>query len=169
MSKRLFEVFLLSTRWLLAPFLVMMTAGLLALMVKAGKKTYGLVALLLESQDEHVTLQVLSLIDTLLTAALVMIVTISVYENFISRISRGEHQLWPEWMGSIDFSQLKLRLLSTIVAISAIKLLEAFVDAPEVSDRDLNYYIGIHLAFVLSTFVFAVSERISGHARNHGS
>jgi len=164
MVKRLFESFLLASRWLLAPFLVMMTAGLLALLVKAGKKTYGLVALLTSDHDEHLTLQVLGLIDTLLTAALVVIVTISVYENFVSRVSAEQRGSWPDWMGAIDFAQLKLRLLSTIVAISAIKLLEAFSDAPEVTDRDLNYYIGVHLTFVVSTFVFALSERVSSRA-----
>ncbi len=162
--KRWFETFLLASRWLLAPFLVMMVLGLIALVVKAAKQTYGLVGLPMGNHDEHVTLQVLGIIDVMLTAALVVIVAVSVYENFVSRISRETHGEWPDWMGAIDFSQLKLKLLSTIVAISAIKLLEASVDAPEVSDRDLNYYIWVLLTFVFSTLVFALSERMSTHS-----
>ncbi|HXY58243.1 MAG TPA: YqhA family protein [Methylocystis sp.] len=164
MPKRLFEVYLLASRWLLAPFLVMMTAGLVALLIKAGKKTYGLVALLLSNDYDHITLQVLTLIDTMLIGALVMIVTVSVYENFISRISSEHHGEWPSWMGAIDFSQLKLKLMSTLVAISAIKLLEALIDASEISDRDMNYFIGVHVTFVASTLVLALSEKLSAHA-----
>jgi uncharacterized protein (TIGR00645 family) len=166
MPKHLFEVYLLASRWLLAPFLIMMTAGLIALLIKAGKKTYGLVGLLLSNDFDHITLQVLTLIDTMLIGALVMIVTISVYENFISRISREQHGEWPRWMGAIDFSQLKLRLMTTLVAISAIKLLEALIDASEISDRDMNYYIGVHVTFVLSTLAFALSEKVSAHSPN---
>jgi len=164
MPKRLFELYLLGSRWLLAPFLVMMTAGLVALLIKAGKKTYGLVGLLLSNDYDHITLQVLTLIDTMLIGALVMIVTVSVYENFISRIPREQHGEWPNWMGAIDFSQLKLKLMSTLVAISAIKLLEALIDASEISDRDMNYFIGVHVTFVVSTLAFALSEKVSAHA-----
>jgi uncharacterized protein (TIGR00645 family) len=163
MLKRLLESFLLASRWLLAPFLVMMTAGLIALMIKAGKKTYGLFVLLRSNDEDHLTLQVLSIIDIMLEGALVVLVTISVYENFVSRMSREQPRNWPEWMGAIDFSQLKLKLLSTIVAISAIKLLEAFVDVGELSDRDLNYSIAINLTFVVSTVIFALAERLSTH------
>ncbi len=164
MLKRLFEYYLLLSRWLLAPLLVMMTVGLAALMVKAGKKTYALVLLLAKDESDHVTLEVLNLIDVTLTGALVVIVTISLYENFVSRVSKDDYAGWPEWMGNIDFSQLKLKLLSTIVAISAIKLLEAFMDVPETGDRDLYFYMGIHLTFVVSTVAFALGERLSGHA-----
>lgn len=163
MLKRLLEAYLLASRWLLTPFLVMMTAGLIALMIKAGKKTYGLFVLLMSNDEAHITLQVLGVIDLMLEGALVVIVTVSVYENFVSRLSREQHGHWPEWMGAIDFSQLKLKLLSTIVAISAIKLLEAYIDVGELSDRDLDYYIVINLTFVISTVIFAFAERLSAH------
>jgi len=164
MLKRLFESYLFFSRWLLAPFFVMLTIGLLALMLKAGRTTWKLVHLLVEAQDEYVALELLDLIDLTLTGALVVLVTLSVYENFVSEVADKEKAGWPEWMSSIDFSQLKLRLLSTIVAISAIKLLEAFMDIPQMSDRDLYFYIGIHLTFVVSTAIFAISERLSEHS-----
>jgi uncharacterized protein (TIGR00645 family) len=163
MLKRLFEYYLLTTRWLLAPFLVMMTVALAALMLKAGKKTIALLGILAKDESDHVTLEILNLIDVTLTGALLVLVTISVYENFVSRVSKKDFADWPEWMGNIDFSQLKLKLLSTIVAISAIKLLEAFMDVPETADRDLYFYMGIHLTFVVSTVAFALGERLSNH------
>lgn len=169
MLKRLFENYLLLSRWLLAPFFVMLTIGLFVLMINGGKRLWGLFRLLSASHEEHVTLELLSLIDITLTGALVVIVTISVYENFVSRVNSKDHEDWPVWMGNIDFSQLKLKLLSTIVAISAIKLLEAFMDVPEMNDRDLYFYMAIHLTFVFSTLAFAISERIAGSAEHSGA
>lgn len=163
MFKRFFESYLFFSRWLLAPFFVMLTVGLFALMIKAGRRTVHIVEALGAANEDRITLELLGLIDLTLTGALVVIVTLSVYENFVSSVSFADREGWPDWMGVIDFSQLKLKLLSTIVAISAIKLLEAFMDAPELNDRDLNYYIAIHVVFVISTLAFAISERVSGH------
>jgi uncharacterized protein (TIGR00645 family) len=168
MLKRLFEYYLLMSRWLLAPFLVMMTLCLAALMVNAAKKTLSVVTILAKDESDHVTLEILNIIDVTLTGALLVLVSVSVYENFVSRVSNTEISGWPDWMGSIDFSQLKLKLLSTIVAISAIKLLEAFMDLAETSDRDLYFYMGIHLTFVASTVAFALGERLSSGHGSHG-
>jgi len=161
MLKRLFEKYLLLSRWLLAPLFVTLTLGLLALVVNGCERLWELFHVLITSNEERFTTKLLGLVDVTLTGALVVIVTISVYENFVSRVDSKEHEDWPDWMGNIDFSELKLRLLSTIVAISAIKLLEAFMNIPEMNDRDLYFYIGIHLTFVVSTLAFAIAERIS--------
>jgi uncharacterized protein (TIGR00645 family) len=168
MIKRLFENYLLMSRWLLAPFFVMLTIGLFVEMISAAKHLWALIKLVSGASEEHVTLELLNLIDLTLTGALVVIVAISVYENFVSRVNARDHEDWPDWMANIDFSQLKLKLLSTIVAISAIKLLEAFMYVPEMNDRDLYFYIGIHLTFVFSTLAFALAERLSGHDQMGG-
>ncbi len=88
MLKRLFESYLLLSRWLLAPFLAILTLALFALMVKAGKKALTLVTLIVSGQDQHVTLAMLNLIDITLIGALVVIVILSVYENFVARFSQ---------------------------------------------------------------------------------
>lgn len=163
MLKRFFESFLFLSRWLLAPFFLMLAVGLLELLVKAGGHLWVETQHLLSSTEASTTLLVLDLIDMTLTGALVVIVMLSVYENFVSRVDSRAHAGWPAWMGAIDFSDLKLKLLSTIVAISAIKLLEAFMDVGRLSDRELLFLVGIHLTFVLSTLAFALAERLSGH------
>jgi uncharacterized protein (TIGR00645 family) len=163
MLKRFFESFLFLSRWLLAPFFLMLAVGLVELLIKAGSHLWEATKHLFASDEANTTLLVLDLIDTTLTGALVVIVMLSVYENFVSKIDVDAHAGWPSWMGGIDFSQLKLKLLSTIVAISAIKLLEAFMDLHHVGDRELLFLVGIHLTFVLSTLAFAVSERLAGH------
>jgi uncharacterized protein (TIGR00645 family) len=93
-----------------------------------------------------------------------VIVIFSGYVNFVSRIEAAEHRDWPQWMASIDFSELKLKLMSSIVAISAIKLLESYMDLEHESDRNLYFLTGIHITFVLSTLLLALADR-AGHAK----
>jgi uncharacterized protein (TIGR00645 family) len=162
MIKRIFESLLFRSRWLLAPFFLMLAAGLLELLVKAASHLWDATKSLFTASEANMTLLVLDLIDTTLTGALVVIVILSVYENFVSKVDTKAHAGWPAWMGAIDFSELKLKLLSTIVAISAIKLLEAFMDVEHVGDRELLFLVGIHLTFVLSTLAFALAESLSG-------
>jgi len=121
-----------------------LTLALFALLVKAGKKALTLVTLITEEQDQHVTLAILNLIDVTLIAALVVIVTISVYENFVARISPQDHGDWPNG-SDISTSRNSNEADGDIVAITAIELLEAFIDANETTDRDLFFAIGIHL------------------------
>ena len=97
-----------------------------------------------------------------LTASLIVIVIFSGYVNFVSRVDASEHKDWPQWMASIDFSELKLKLMSSIVAISAIKLLEFFMEIGHESDRDLSIPHRIHPTFVVLTLALALSDRL-GH------
>lgn len=166
--KRFFESFLFLSRWMLAPFFIMLAVGLLELLFKAGGHLWEATKHLVTASESNVTLLVLDLIDMTLTGALVVTVMLSVYENFVSKVDMVNRPGWPDWMGSIDFSELKLKLLSTIVAISAIKLLEAFMDVAHTSDRELYFYLGIHLTFVVSTVAFALAERLAAGHSNHG-
>jgi uncharacterized protein (TIGR00645 family) len=161
MLKRLLEHYLFLSRWLLAPFFIMLPFGLFALMVNTARHLLSILASIGANAEDRVILELLGLIDSTLTGALVLLVTISVYENFVSGVPATRRESWPDWMGGIDFTQLKLKLLTTIVAISAIKLLEAFMDIPKIDDRDLNYYLAFHLTFVFSTVLFAYSDRVT--------
>ena len=109
-------------------------------------------------------LGVLTLVDLSFTASLLIIVMFSGYENFVSKIDHSDHKDWPEWMGTIDFTGLKLKLMSSIVAISAISLLKAFMDVKSSSDRDLIWLVSIHMVFVVSGILMALTDRIAaGH------
>ena len=104
---------------------------------------------------------VLSLVDLALTGSLLLIVIFSGYENFVSKIDHSGHKDWPEWMGTIDFTALKIKLLGSIVAISAIQLLKQFMAVKTASDRELMWYVIIHVVFVVSSVLLAVSDRLS--------
>jgi uncharacterized protein (TIGR00645 family) len=120
----------------------------------------------LSATEAEVILGVLALVDLTLTGSLIVIVIFSGYENFVSRIDPGDTEDWPEWMGKIDFAGLKLKLLSSIVAISAIQVLKAFMNIKNVSDRDLTWLVAIHLVFVVSGLIMALTDRFAEPA--HG-
>lgn len=159
--ERWLESFLFASRWLMAPFYVALVTALAALLVKAAQHTWHFVGHVASSTESELILGLLSLVDLSLTGSLVLIVIFSGYENFVSRIDAAEHTDWPEWMGKIDFTGLKLKLLSSIVAISAVQLLRAFLDIRNATDRDLGWQVGIHLLFVVSGLVLALTDKIS--------
>ncbi len=165
MVERLLEKFLFASRWLLAPFYVALVVALAGLLFKAMQELFHFVTHVFSATESEVILGVLALVDLTFTGSLIVIVIFSGYENFVSKIDEAEHKDWPDWMGKIDFSGLKLKLLSSIVAISAIQVLKAFMNVNNISDRDMMWLVVIHVVFVLSGVVLALTDRISeaGH------
>ncbi|MBX9591432.1 MAG: TIGR00645 family protein [Hyphomonadaceae bacterium] len=156
---------LAASRWLLAPFFVGLALSIVILLIKFVQEFYHLAAKALTVSEAEAILGILSLVDLALTGALVMIVIFSGYENFVSKIDHTHVRNWPEWMGSIDFTALKIKLLGSIVAISAIQLLKQFMAVKTASDRDLIWYVVIHVVFVASSVLLALSDRLSGEIK----
>jgi uncharacterized protein (TIGR00645 family) len=164
--ERLIERLLTASRWLLAPFFLGLALGIVILLIKFVQEFYHMALHAVASTGEQAILGMLSLVDLALTGALVTIVIFSGYENFVSRIDHTEDRDWPSWMGSIDFTALKIKLLGSIVAISAIQLLKQFMAVKSASDRDLWWYAGIHVVFVASSVLLALSDRLSGDIKH---
>ena len=101
------------------------------------------------------------------TDTLLILVIFSGYENFVSLIgvAQGSPDR-PRWMGDVDFAGLKLKLIGSIVALSGINLLGAFLNLKNWSPQDLGWMVGIHLTFVVTGVLFALSEKI-GHKNGH--
>jgi uncharacterized protein (TIGR00645 family) len=161
----LLERLLAMSRWLLAPFFVGLALGIVILLIKFVQEFYHLAVRALSLSEAEAILGILSLVDLALTGALVLIVIFSGYENFVSKIDHTAHRNWPEWMGSIDFTALKIKLLGSIVAISAIQLLKQFMAVKTTSDSELMWYVAIHLVFVVSSVPLALSDRIAGETK----
>ena len=162
------ESLIFSSRWILAPFYLGLAVSLLVLLVKFMAELWHMASHAFSSTESDVILGVLSLVDLTLTGSLLIIVIFSGFENFVSKIDHTGHRDWPEWMGTIDFGALKLKLLSSIVAISAIQLLKQFMTVKTASDRDLMWYAIIHVVFVVSSVLLALSDRISGDIKSVG-
>jgi uncharacterized protein (TIGR00645 family) len=162
------ETLIFASRWILAPFYLGLALSLIVLLIKFMAELVHIAAHAFTSTESEVILGVLALVDMTLTGSLLVIVIFSGYENFVSKIDHSGHRDWPEWMGTIDFAGLKLKLLSSIVAISAIQLLKQFMSLNTVSDRDIMWLVIIHVVFVVSGVLLALSDRIAGHGPTGG-
>ena len=103
--------------------------------------------------EADLILVLLSLVDMTLVGGLLVMVMFSGYENFVSQLDIAEHKEKLNWLGKMDASSLKNKVAASIVAISSIHLLRVFMDAKNVPDNKLMWYVIIHLTFVLSAFV----------------
>jgi uncharacterized protein (TIGR00645 family) len=159
-----------ASRWILAPFYLGLALALIVLLIRFAAELVHLGGMAFEATESQAILGILALVDLTLTGSLVIIVIFSGYENFVSKIDHSGHRDWPEWMASIDFTALKLKLLSSIVAISAVQLLKQFMSISTVSDRDLFWLVTIHVVFVVSSVLLALSDRLSGGVEaSHGA
>ena len=156
------ERILFASRFLLTPLYLALAVSLLALLFKSGKHLFELLTQFSTLNDEGILLTELAIVDMTLTASLVVIVFLSGYTNFVAPVLMREGDGRPHWIAEIDFSELKLKLMASIVAISAIKLLEGFMDIGHLSDRELFWLVVIHLTFVGSTLLLALADRL-GH------
>jgi uncharacterized protein (TIGR00645 family) len=165
MIKNAFERMLFASRFLLTPLYLALAISLLALVGKAGLHLYQLITQLPTLDDEGVLLAELAIVDLTLTASLVVIVFLSGYTNFVAPVVMRGDDGRPHWIAEIDFGELKLKLMASIVAISAIKLLEGFMNVAHTSDRDLWWLAGIHLTFVVSAVLLALADRLGHRSR----
>jgi len=182
MSKKIehaLEIAIFNSRWLLAPFYFGLVVAVVLLLVKFAQEFLHVVGHIFAASESETILAILTLVDMSLVANLLLIIIFSGYENFVSKIDTAGHEDRPEWMGKVDFSGLKVKLIASIVAISAIELLKAFVRitsigaAPgtahvwSVADQALAWKVGIHIVLVVSGLLFAMMDKIAGSAR-HG-
>ena len=156
------ERLLFATRWLLVPFYFALAIDLFALIAKVVMRLYSFVVGFATLSESGTILGVLGVVDLTLTASLIVIVIFSGYVNFVATIDADLHKDWPQWMVKIDFSELKLKLMASIVAISAIKLLEAYMEIHDQTDRELYWLCGIFMLFVVAVLAMSLSDRL-GH------
>jgi len=164
------EQVIFQSRWLLAPIYVGLVVVLLALVVAFFRELGHSMVHLWTMTGQQAIMLALSLIDLSLAGSLLVIVIFSGYENFVSRIDAAGAEDRLSWMGTVDFSALKLKLFATIVAISAIALLRAFLslgEGADVSDRELGWLVGIHLVFVVSGLLMALTDRLKVDRGGH--
>ncbi|MBD3619910.1 MAG: TIGR00645 family protein [Chromatiales bacterium] len=166
--EHLFEAALFGSRWLLAPLFAGLMVAVIALLVKFFKELWHLLGGLFTLTSQESIVSILTLVDVALLASLLLIIALSGYENFVSKFALGDHEDRPGWMGKVGFSDLKIKLIGAIVAISAIELLKAFVNAAEVSQEILMWKVIIHLTFVLSGVLFAVTDYIVAKGKAAG-
>jgi uncharacterized protein (TIGR00645 family) len=167
MLERALESLIFRSRWVMAPFYLGLVLSLVMLLVKFVQELAHILPGVLEMTETQMILVILSLIDMSLAGNLLLMVIFAGYENFVSKIDTGDHVDRPDWMGKVDFSGLKLKLIASIVAISGIHLLKVFMNVAGQDKTDLAWMVGIHMTFVVSGVLLALMDRIveggSGH------
>jgi uncharacterized protein (TIGR00645 family) len=153
------------SRWLLSPLYAGLVVVLVLVIVRFAQDFYKLLMNMFGGDNHAFTIDLLALLDLVLLANLILIVIFAGYENFVSRIDAAHESVdRPHWMGTIDFSGLKIKLIGSLVAISVIELLKDFIHLGEEPDAKVGegviWRIVIHLTFVVSGVLFAVMDVI---------
>jgi len=154
------ESIILASRWLLVVFYIGLGLALAVYALSFGKKLYEFITTVFPLGDTDTILKMLGLIDAALVASLLVMVIISGYENFVSRFDENDGEV--HWLGTIDVGSLKVKVASTIVAISSIHLLQVFLNSVSYTTDQLMWLTIIHLAFVLSALMLAYIDRLMG-------
>jgi uncharacterized protein (TIGR00645 family) len=158
--ERVIETVIFHSRWVLAPFYLGLIVSLVLLFVYFARHLAEFVVHIVDAKESDVILGVLGLIDLTFTANLIVIVIFSGYENFVSRLDAGDRDR-PDWMAKVDFGGLKQKLMTSIVAISAIQVLKAFMNVDKYGNTALAWLVGIHVVFVVSLLCLAIVDRLS--------
>ncbi|HEY9081659.1 MAG TPA: TIGR00645 family protein [Magnetovibrio sp.] len=168
MIERNLERLIFASRWIMAPFYLGLVVSLAMLLVKFTQELFHVAPAVFSMSESTVILAILTLIDLSLAGNLLLMVIFAGYENFVSKIDTGGHEDRPDWMGKVDFSGLKLKLIASIVAISGIQLLRSFMDVQNTSDRDLQWMLIIHITFVVSGVLLALMDKLVASAHEQG-
>ena len=162
--ERIIESVLFHSRWTLAPFYLGLAFCLVLMLIRFVRELVEFVIKIPQATESDVILGVLALIDLTFTANLVVIVIFSGYENFVSKFEKGDQDR-PDWMTKVDFGGLKQKLMTSIVAISAIQVLKAFMNTAQASGAPdstrLAWLVGIHVLFLGSLLAVVIADRLS--------
>ena len=164
----LLEKTIFASRWILAPFYLGLSLSLLVLLYEFIHEIFDFLKIVHSTDIAGVLLFILSLVDISLAGNLLIIVIFSGYENFVSKINVKNHEDKPDWMGHVDFTDLKIKLISSIVAISGIHLLKIFMNLNNYDKDKIILYVVVHLSFVISGVLLALMDFImSKSLRKH--
>jgi uncharacterized protein (TIGR00645 family) len=165
------EKFIFASRWIIAPMYYALIGALVVVVLKFAQEFWHIVREF-ESLDTHsMVVSVLQLVDVVLVGNLLVMIIFSGYENFVSKIEIAAHHVdRPSWMGKVDYSALKQKIIASIVAISSIELLKIFIELGTMSETTAPEHIHffqwklicmatMHGVFVLSGLIFAFTER----------
>jgi uncharacterized protein (TIGR00645 family) len=158
----LVEQIILASRWLLVVFYLGLALALGVYALTFAKKLFEFLSNAFVIDDADAILKMLGLIDAGLVASLVVMVIISGYENFVSRFDENAEV---HWLGTIDAGSLKIKVASTIVAISSIHLLQIFLNAAQYDNMKLMWFTIMHLAFVVSALFLAYIDVMTGKGK----
>jgi uncharacterized protein (TIGR00645 family) len=171
MIERTIERIIFASRWLQAPLYVGLVLVLVLVAIKFFEELLHLSRGLFSTDESTLVLYVLSMVDLVMVANLIVMVVISGYENFVSKIDVADNKEQLSWFGKLDAGSLKIKLASSIVAISSIHLLKAFLNVEKIANDKLLLLIAIHMTFIVSAIMLAYLDKLAfgGHGKGSGT
>jgi uncharacterized protein (TIGR00645 family) len=164
--ERTIERLLFAARRLLAPIYLGLAVLLGVISIHFIHELVVMVWGVMHLEEHDLILAALSFVDIALVSGLIVMVMLSGYENFVSKLDLADAERSLAWLGKLDAGSLKLKVAASIVAISSIHLLRAFMNVHDVSNDKLILLIVTHLTFVVSALLLAVMDRMmSGHTK----
>ena len=162
--ENLVEKLILGSRWILVVFYGGLGAALAVYAVSFVFRFVETVRHTFDLGESEMILAMLGMIDAALVASLIVMVMISSYENFVSRFDEAK-KTELSWLGKLDSGTLKIKVASSIVAISSIHLLQVFLNVEQYADDKIAWSLGLHLTFVASALLLGYLERISANLK----
>ena len=158
----LLELFIFNSRWLLTPIYIVLVLTLIIIGLKTIQEFVHYFSLIFEMSVNDLLIFVLHILDLALVANLVLILIMSSYSSFISRIEVAEKSVdSPKFLGKVSFKDLKLKVIASIIAISSIGLLEAFFNPSKKEPEEIYLMIYIHAVFIVSGLLLALMDYFS--------
>ncbi|EGC72881.1 TIGR00645 family protein [Haemophilus parainfluenzae HK2019] len=158
-----------ASRWLQVPIYLglIVVQGIYA--YKFMKNLWYLLTNVNEMDADTIMLAVLNLIDVVMIANLLVMVTLGGYEIFVSKLRTKNHPDQPEWMSHVNATVLKVKLSMSIISISSIHLLQTFVNASKIPEKTIMWEVIIHFSFLISAIAMAYTDKIlySTSHKNH--
>jgi uncharacterized protein (TIGR00645 family) len=154
------ENLIYSARWIMAPIYLGLSLALIALAIKFFQEIIHIIPIIFSMKEVELILVVLSLIDIALVGGLLVMVMFSGYENFVSRLDLEGNDDKLSWLGKLDAGSLKNKVAASIVAISSIHLLKVFMNTEVIENDKIQWYLLIHITFVLSAFAMGYLDKL---------
>jgi uncharacterized protein (TIGR00645 family) len=157
----LIERTMYAARWLLAPVYLGLSLAIVLLGIKFFEEVFHVFPIILTMSEAELVLVILSMIDLALVGGLLIMVMFSGYENFVSRLDQVDTEGGLDWLGKMDSGSLKNKVAVSIVAISSIHLLQIFMNAENVQNDKIMWYVILHMTFVVSAFLMGYLDQVT--------
>jgi uncharacterized protein (TIGR00645 family) len=163
----LVEKTLFASRWLLAPLYLGLAFLLVLFSIHFFRELVDITIHAFSVSEQDLVVEAMTLIDLALAGGLIVMIMLSGYENYISKLDIVDAEKSISWLGKLDTGTLKLKVSATIVTISAVQLLKAYLEINAIANDKLLWLVVIHLTFVVSALLLTVMDRLLGAAARH--
>ena len=161
------EKTLFASRWLLCPLYIGLALLLVLFSIHFFRELIDIAIRAFSLTETDLVTEALTLIDLALAGGLVVMIMLSGYENYVSKLDVVDAEKSISWLGKLDTGTLKLKVSATIVTISAVQLLKAYLEINTVANDKLLWMVVIHLTFVVSALLLTVMDRLLGVGERH--